>query len=270
MNLKNFGLVVILIIIISSVILLLFHFLPNPKKELPTKPILVNINGKMKVKYPQDFTLVLVGDSMTEYLGNSDEIRAYLKNYYPEKTFEVLNYGFGSTNILSLPQRLTEKTFHTREFRPILDIDFDVILIESFGHNPLSDYPLKEGLQKQTEALEKAVATIKKENPRAKIIFLATLGPNKKIYAYRAVDLTPEKREEWANERIAYIKNHIQYAISHNIPLINIFQKSLTNNGDGNMIYINQTDDIHPSFVGVDFIGHEIGNFIHDNNILPQ
>jgi len=66
------------------------------------------------------------------------------------------------------------------------------------------------------------------------------------------------------------IKNHIQYATSHNIPLINIYQKSLTADGDGNMIYINPTDDVHPSFVGIDFIDHEIGNFIFDNKILPQ
>ena len=62
-----------------------------------------------KVKYPEDYTIVMVGDSMTETLGNSDEIRKFLKEYYPDKTFEVLNYGFGSTNILTLKTRLLEK-----------------------------------------------------------------------------------------------------------------------------------------------------------------
>ena len=41
-------------------------------------------------------------------------------------------------------------------------------------------------------------------------------------------NLSPEQRKEWANERTAYIKNHIEYARSHNIPLINIFEKSLS------------------------------------------
>lgn len=264
MIIKSIGIFLLFILLIFS-----FRLLPEPKKESVTaKPTLIDVQGKMKVKYPEDYTIVLVGDSMTEYLGNSDELRAYLKNYYPEKTFEVLNYGFGSTNILSLQERLEQKTFHAREFRPILDIAFDVIIIESFGHNPLSDYPLKEGLQKQTDALEKAVAIIKKENPRAKIIFMGIIGPNKKIYAYRSVDLTPEKREQWANERIVYIKNHIEFARSHDIPVINIYEKALDQSGDTNRDYISDTDYIHPSPKGIIFISHQIADFLFQNKIL--
>lgn len=238
-------------------ILLIFSFklLPEPKKELSAKPT-------------YDFTIVLAGDSMTEYLGNSDEIRAYLKEYYPGKIFEVLNYGFGSTNVLSLPARLTEKSFHGREFQPITNIDFDLIIIESFGHNPLSEFPLSEGLQKQKEALEKSLQIIKTENPRAKIIFLATLGPNKKVYAYRSVDLTDEKRAEWANERIAYIKNHIEFAKDNNIPVINVFEKALDKEGDTNRDYISDTDYIHPSPRGIIFISHQIADFIFQNAIF--
>lgn len=251
-------------------ILLIFSFklLPEPKKELSTKPTLIDVQGKMKVKYPQYFTIVLVGDSMTEYLGNSDELRAYLKEYYPGKSFEVLNYGFGSTNILSLQERLEQKTFHSREFRPITEIDFDLIIIESFGHNPLSEFALPEGLQKQTEALKKSVQIIKQENPQAKIIFLATLGPNKKVYAYRAVDLTDEKRAEWANERIAYIKNHIEFAKSNDISIINVFEKALDKDGDTNRDYISDTDYIHPSPKGIIFISHQIADFIFQNSIF--
>ncbi|MBI4036350.1 SGNH/GDSL hydrolase family protein [Candidatus Daviesbacteria bacterium] len=253
---------------ILGLTLFTIHLLPNPKKENSTKPTLIEVQGKTKVKYPQDFTIVLVGDSMTEYLGNSDELRTYLKNYYPDKTFEVLNYGFGSTNILSLQKRLEEKTFHGREFRPILDIDFDVLLIESFGHNPLSDFPLQEGLQKQTQALEKAVATIKKGGPRAKIIFVGTLGPNKKLYAYRAVDLSPEKRIQWANERIAYIKNHLDFAQKNQIPVINVYEKSLDKNGDTKLEYISDTDHIHPSPNGIIFLSREMADFIFQNHLL--
>lgn len=261
---KNIGIFLFFILLIFS-----FRLLPEPKKEpVISKPTLIKIDGKMKVKYPQDFTIVLVGDSMTEYLGNSDELRNYLKEYYPGKTFEVLNYGFGSTNVLSLPARLLEKTFHGREFRPITEIDFDLIIIESFGHNPLSEFPLQEGLKKQEETLEKSIQIIKQENPQAKIIFLATLGPNKKVYAYRSVDLTDEKRAEWANERIAYIKNHIEFAKSHNIPVINVFEKALDKDGDTNRDYISDKDYIHPSPTGVIFISHQIADFIFQNSIF--
>lgn len=41
-------------------------------------------------------------------------------------------------------------------------------------------------------------------------------------------------------------------------------------NGDGDLRYINDGDDIHPSALGVDFISEEIGDFIYDNKILPE
>lgn len=234
----------------------------------PQPPQKISINGRTKVKYPQDYTIVMLGDSMTEKLGNSDELRAYLKKYYPEKTFEVLNYGFGSTNILSAQERLEKETFHGRDFRPILDIDFNLILIESFGHNPLSDLSLDEGLKKQTEALDKIVETIKAANPNAKIVFVATISPNRENYARKQVELSDEKRAEWAGERIAYIKNHISYAENHKIPLINIYEKSLDDNKDGKLDYVSSDDFIHPSPNGVYFISEEIAEFISDNGIL--
>ncbi|MDO8638846.1 MAG: hypothetical protein Q7R43_04680, partial [Candidatus Daviesbacteria bacterium] len=173
------------------------------------------INGRKKIKYPQDLTIVMIGDSMTERLGNSDEIRADLKKYNPNKSVEILNYGFGSTNILSVPERLEKDTFFQRTFRPILDIDFDLVLIESFGFNPLSQFSLEEGLKKQTDTLDQIISKIKAENPRAKIIFVATIAPSRYHYGENTVDLTPEKRMAWADERIAYIKNHIDFAKSH-------------------------------------------------------
>lgn len=226
--------------------------------------------GKEKVKYPQDHTIVMVGDSMTEALGNSDELKEFLSDYYPGKSFEVLNYGFGATNILSVMDRVTQETEHGRKFRPVEDIDYDLILLESFGENPLSQYPLDEGLQHQTQELDNIVSTLKKTNPRGKIVFVATISPNKVIFAQNQVDLSAEKRTEWVKERIAYIKNHIAYAESHSIPVINIFEKSLMENGDGNPDYINTNDYIHPSPAGIVFISREITDFIYKNNIFPH
>lgn len=252
------------IILILGFVLIEKNF--SVKNEV--QPTEIKESGRSKVKYSQDYTIVMVGDSMTEYLGNSDELRVYLKNYYPGKTFEVLNYGFGSTNILSVQERLEKDTFHGRVFRPILDIAFDLILIESFGNNPLSDYPLDMGLRKQTEALDNVVTSIKNSNPEGKVVFVATISPNKRRYAEGQVDLTPEKRAEWAGERIAYIKNHIDYAKAHQIPLVNIYEKSLNSEGDGNLSFISTTDFIHPSPSGVYFISEEIAKFIFENKIL--
>ena len=215
-----------------------------------------------------DYLIVLLGDSMTQALGNSDELREYMAQYYPGRTFDFLNYGFGSTNILSVEKRLTEWTFYGRDFQPIMDIDFDLILIESFGHNPLSDYPLEEGLSKQNEALDKIIEIITSKQTREKIIFVATISPNSKTYAYRQVDMDGETRKKWTTERVAYIKNHIKYAAEHNIPVINIFKESLDSTGDGNEEYISETDYIHPSPKGIRFISKQISDFIFENRLL--
>lgn len=262
---KWIGLIGILLLTVTS--FFIYKNLRMPKEEIFPPPKNINVGGESKVKYPQDYTLVLVGDSMTEYLGNSDELKAFLKEYYPERSFEVLNYGFGGTNILTLQDRLTTKTFYHREFRPISEIDFDVILIESFGNNPLSQYPLKEGLKKQEEALKKAVERIRRENPKAKIVFIATIAPSKAHYARGSRELSDEERKKWAKERIEYMLNHIEFARRNNIPIINIFSESLKD-GDGNLDYLSKTDYIHPSPNGVIFISQKIADFVFNNNIL--
>lgn len=230
------------------------------------KPVSVSVGEK--IKYPQDYTIVMIGDSMTETLGNSDEIKKFLSDYYKDKSFEVLNYGFGATNILSVMERITKETEHGRKFRAIEEIDYDLVLLESFGENPLSEYKLDEGLKRQTEELDKIVSKLKETNPKGKIIFIATISPNKITFAQNQVDLSAEKRTEWVNERVAYIKNHIDYAQKHNIPVINIFEKSLMENGDGNPDYISKDDYIHPSPAGIVFISRQIADFIYQNRIF--
>ncbi len=264
----------ILIIIVPFFILtnLILKNLERKAEQKVEKKPLVNIreDNRTKVKYPDDFTIVLVGDSMTERLGNSDEIRANLKKYYPGKSIEVLNYGFGSTNILSVEKRLTEKSFYTREFRPILDIAFDVLILESFGNNPLSQFPLEDGLKKQTQALDRIVDLIRKGNPGSKLVFLATIAPDKFNFGKGVLDLSDKEREKWALERTEYIKNHINYAKSHNIPLINAYENSLTKDGSGRADFLSKDDYIHPSPKGVIFISEQIATSLYEFRILEQ
>ncbi|MBI4039145.1 SGNH/GDSL hydrolase family protein [Candidatus Daviesbacteria bacterium] len=219
---------------------------------------------------PLDYTLVFVGDSMTEYLGNFDELRNYLKKYYPNKNYTLLNYGFSSTNILSVPDRMEKLTDRAgRGFRPINDITFDLIFIESFGYNPLSQFSLADGLKKQKETLDQIINIIIQKHPKASIVFIATIAPNKEVFGGGVLNLLPDQKKQWVSERIAYIKNHIEYAKSHNIPLINIYQNSLNEKGDGNIDYINSTDFIHPSPTGIYFISKQIADFILCENTPP-
>lgn len=222
------------------------------------------------------YTIIMVGDSMTQLLGeDSNALRNHLKEHYPKKVFGIFNYAAGSTSILSVDDKLNKPTIsiYSKDYPPILEREFDLILIESFGNNPLSQYPIEQGLKKQTETLDKIVYQLRTTHPKSVIAFLSTVAPLKEHYAEGTVDLSPEKRTEWANERIAYIQNHINYAQDHGIYIINAYEKSLKTDDKGNKQanpdFINNSDHIHPSPAGIDFISKTISDFIFDNKILP-
>jgi len=222
-----------------------------------------------KIATASSYTLIFLGDSMTEALGeNFDFLRLDLAKYYPKKVFGLFNYGFGSTNILSIQDRLDNSTTYLgKDFPAILDRYFDIILIESSGTNPLSEFPLAIGLQKQTTALDIMVAKIADTHPNSLIIFIATIAPSQ-LYGKGVVNLSPAMRIQWANERRAYIENHISYAKRHNIPLINIYEKTLDKNGVTFTKYINTGNYIHPSVKGITLISQTIADYLYQNNIL--
>lgn len=155
-------------------------------------------------------------------------------------------------------------------FDPLLSRQFDILLIESFGYNPLSQFSLQDGLAKQAKILDQTMKLLTKDHPQMLIIFVATIAPNRETYAQEEVQLSVADRTIEANERDAYIKNHIDFAKAHNIPLIDMYDASILSNGDGNILYISPTDHIHPSFAGIDFIDQHISDFIYTNHILPQ
>jgi len=222
------------------------------------------------IKQDESYTIIFVGDSMVDSLGeNFDYLRQNFKDYYPNTVFGLFNYGYGSTNILSLEERLNSATTYRDEANEaIIDKYIDIIIIGSFGHNPLSELPLEKGLKKQTEALDDIVLLLVTEKPNTLIVFLAEFGPSEDNYAKGVVDLNPQQRSIWVNERKAYIKNHIDYAKDHNIPLINVYEKSLVNE-DVNLDYINKNDYIHPSSTGLIFMSKTIADFLYNNDVLP-
>ena len=207
---------------------------------------------------------------MVEALGeNFDSLRQLLKTHYPEKTFGLFNYGFGSTNILSVEQRLTKDSDYLGKVYPaILNRYFDVIILESMGNNPLSQYPLNEGLQIQTATLRQITTLLAFYHPQSLIVFLATIAPSQTHYGRGVVELSPQERNSWANERRAYIENHINFAKTHHIPLINVYEKSLDPQGSALLKYLNPDDYIHPSRQGIELISQEIANYLFQ--ILPQ
>lgn len=225
----------------------------------------------IQVKAANSYTIVLVGDSMMETLGTADPLRDALKSYYPNKGFGILNFSIGSTSILSVPERLKSESKKGGEvLPPILAVRPEMILLESFGNNPLSDMPLDQGLKKQTETLDEIIKIIKENNPNIVLVFVATIAPSKQRYGEGVVDLAPGEREKWAKERIAYMQNHINYAKSHNIPLVNIYEKSLNKDGEADTNYLDDRNFIHPSILGTQFISQQIADFLFKEQIIPN
>jgi lysophospholipase L1-like esterase len=271
-----------IIIFLSIVVIIAIGIrnIPNSKPLSDILPIntpvptikiykLIDQYAPPQIATASSYTLIFLGDSMTEALGeNFDFLRLNLAKYYPKKVFGLFNYGFGSTNILSIQDRLdNSSTYLGKDFPAILDRYFDIILIESSGTNPLSEFSLTQGLQKQTNALDIMVAKIADTHPNSLIIFIATIAPSQ-FYGKGVVDLSPEIRIQWANERRAYIENHISYAKKHNIPLINVYEKTLDKNGVTIIKYINTGNYIHPSVKGITLISQMIADYLYQNKIL--
>jgi lysophospholipase L1-like esterase len=245
---------------------------PTIKKEKPFETY----------TYPQIerkdvYTIFMVGDSMTELLGpHGGKLSEFLNTLYQStpgnQRIVIDNYATGSTNLLGLKDAMNQsKSIENGVLEPLLSKPFDILLIESFGYNPLSQLGVEEGLKKQTQLLNELMTLLTNKYPDSAIIFVATIAPNKATYGQESSPgNTVAQRTAQAEERSAYIKNHMTYAQEHDIPLIDIYTKSLTPQGDGNLLYINPGDHIHPSAAGIDFISNEIANFIYEQEILPK
>ncbi len=264
------GLIVVLFLVIFSVFISRNSYskaatpTPSSSPSSSLRPI------PKTAKKADAYTIILVGDSMTNILGeNTDYLRTHLKEHYGNKVFGIFNYALGSQSILYLDEKLHHKTpIWSKDYPPILDRDFEVIIIESFANNPLSQFPLEKGLKIQTDTLDNIVNQIHRAHPNSVIALMATIAPSRKHYGEGIVDLSPEVRAKWADERIAYINNHIKYAKDHNLPLINVYEKSLRNNGEVDESLLNDKDYIHPSANGVDFISKTIADYLYNEKVL--
>lgn len=277
---KSFFPIFVIIGIIVTLVIGSFYFVKSKtyKQALtsatPT-PFVFSTYTPPKIEKKDLYVVFMVGDSMTHALGpRGGTMSQFINELYKKSNsfVSIDNYAQGSANILDIDDQLNKQTtYWDSTFEPLLSRDFDLILVESFGYNPLSKFGLEEGIKRQNEALGELMTTLISTHPKSAVVFVATIAPNREKYALNILkEISDEDRRRQAEERMTYIKNHIDYAKSHNIPVINIYEKSLSEQGDGDLKYINPDDYIHPSHEGVDFIGHEIANFIYNEQILPH
>ncbi len=115
-----------------------------------------------------------------------------------------------------------------------------------------------------------SIKAVIKKHPGSVVAIMVPIAPSEEFFAKGVLNLTPEVRKQWVEERVAYIKNAIEFAEKNNIPLINVYEKSLTADGKANLKYINPSDYIHPSKEGISLISKTIADYIFQNHIFPQ
>jgi hypothetical protein len=218
----------------------------------------------------KDFiTIALIGDSMVDTMGTwCPYLNNHLKKTYPQTHFELLNYGVGSTNILSALDRLTQPlSYQDRNYPSPLAANPDVVIIESFAYNPL---PLSEDNLQQHQQILSQLANLVRNETSAQLFFLTTIAPHHQKFG------TGPNGVNWDSRSIvphteaihAYLENTINTARNLGIPVIDAFHSSQDSNGNGREALINPGDHIHPSVAGHQFLAQTIAHTLISSRVL--
>ena len=210
----------------------------SPTASASAQKSVSTVSGNLKI--------ALLGDSLIDtFLYNPKIFKGELAKVWPAVNFEILNYGVGATDAEYGLKRLTESYNYQGKTVPALfSQNPGIVIVESFAYN----HP-KE-LSQNTQTLSKIISTIQ-SGSKAKIYFLVTIAPDKKIYAQgiEGITWTPQQRSIEAQKVIDSLREAVSFAQNQGLPLINAYQKSLDWESDGNQEYISE-DNIHPSEAG--------------------
>jgi lysophospholipase L1-like esterase len=214
-------------------------------------------------------TIAVLGDSMVDTLGPGvPHLVTELKKTYPDTTFTVLNHGVGAENIDSGLRRITSSYTYLGESRPsVVSQNPDVVVVESFGYNP---YTFDAGaLETHWLALSAIVDTLRVQG-EAKVVIAATIAPNWDVFGDGAAGLSfsPTDKHQRVDVIRKYLDSTVKFAQSQGLPLADAFHPSLTNDGNGNLVYINAGDHIHYSDAGRALFARVVAQAIVANRLL--
>lgn len=214
------------------------------------------------------YTIVLLGDSMTDTLGRDlPHLKNLLQNEYPSVNFALLNYGFGATDMTSGLSRLTNSTTYLGVYYPpIISYYPDIIVVESFAYNHWGGE--KSDLDHQWLTIAKIIDTIKEKSPDSKIILASSIAPDYRTFGDGVLNWRDDLKWDAALVTKAYLQNMINFATSEKYPLVDAFHPSLDSEGNGKGQYINQGDHIHPSDEGKLLYSQKILEAIRNNKLL--
>jgi lysophospholipase L1-like esterase len=214
-------------------------------------------------------TIGILGDSMIDTLGPGvPSLLKSLQKYYPGRNFNVLNYGYSSTDIEYGLYRLEhDYDYQGRHVPSLLSQEPDVIIVESFAYNNFGN--TQSGFDRQWLNLGAITSTIKNNLPGTKIVLASTITPNSVIFANGVKDLhlsSLDKIEKTSTIKL-YLQNLINFATSEHYPLADAYHPSMFND-DGLTELINSTDNIHPSTAGAELFSDVIAKTLHDEKVI--
>ncbi len=240
---------------------------PSPSPT-PT-PIPTPSNTSTQRLWKNPVKIAFLGDSMIDTLGQDmPEMKQAIQTYYPNLTVNILNYGVGATNIDYGIQRITNQYEYLGRSIPSLASQHpNIVVIESFAYNP---YSFDEGaIDKHWLALANAVDTIRQNIPQARIVIAATVAPNAKIFGDGAgLSFSLEDKQRRINTIKQYLESTIRFARSQQLPLANAYHPSLQSDGNGNPLYINPHDHIHPSEKGRSLFAQRVAETLVEHKLL--
>lgn len=203
-------------------------------------------------------TIAFLGDSMVDTMGpGMPYIEKELKKDYPGFQFTLLNYGAGGTNIEYGIQRLSNDYQYLGKTIPALvKTNPDIVVVESFAYNPWSGD--QSDLDRHWLDMAK-IADILKSQTKSKIMFLATIAPNKSNFGAGPNGVNWDKNTSYQHAQTIekYLDNTIRFASSQGYQFVDAYHPSQSNN-DGIREYINASDGIHPSVSGCQLIARLI------------
>jgi hypothetical protein len=218
----------------------------------------------------KNITIALLGDSMIDTLGSD---LTFLKNdlalIYPNTKFTFYNYGVGATNISYGLERLTHDYVYLGNQVPaLISRQPDIVVVESFAYNPLSDD--QSSYDEYWLTLAHIVTLLKSSLPSTKIIIAATIAPNSRVFGDGAPAISFDSQDKVNRTNVIkkYLENAIAFARSQKLPLADVYHSSLDGSGNGTLNLINPGDHIHYSDAGRKLFSEKVARTIVDYRLL--
>ncbi len=214
-------------------------------------------------------TIAVLGDSMIDTLGPGiPALKQALKEYFPKKTFNVLNYGVGSRDVEYGLYRLTNNyEYLGNHVENLISKHPDIVVIESFAYNNYGNS--QKGIDRHWLAMGAITTTLQQRLPQVKIVIATTIAPNSIVYGNGIKDLhlSAMDKIERSNTTKLYLQNAINFASSQGFPLADAYHPSMTGN-DGRREYISSVDNLHPSASGATLFTNLVAETIAKHKLL--